>query len=65
MKVIRTSPDYYENMKKDPFAMIRQLGPPTFIVAFTSAEHLWSPLCIALQQVIENNKENTTDNLQT
>ena len=40
LKVIRTSPDYYENMKKDLFAMIRQLGPPSFFVTFTSAEHI-------------------------
>ena len=43
--------------------MIRQLGPPTFFVTFISAEHLWSPLCIALEQVTENNKENALDNL--
>ena len=45
--------------------MIRQLEPPTFFVTFTSAQHLWSPLCIALQQVTKNNKENAPDNLQT
>ena len=49
LKAIRTSPNYYENMKKDLFSMIRQLGPPTFFVTFTSAKNLWSPLCIALE----------------
>ena len=65
LKAIRTSPDYYENMKKYIFSMIRQLGPPTFFVTFTSAEHLWIPLCIALQQVTENNKKNAPNSLQT
>ena len=45
--------------------MIRQLCPPTFFVAFTSAEHLWSPLCIALEQVTKSNKQNASDNLPT
>ena len=52
-------------MKKDPFAMIRQVGTPTFFVTFTSAEHLWSPLCIALEQLTENNKENALDIFET
>ena len=65
LKAIRTSPNYYENMKKNLFAMIRQLGPTTFFVTFTSAEHLWSPLCIALEQLTEINKQNASDNFPT
>ena len=71
LKSIRTLPDYFENMKKDLFAMIRQLGPPTFFVTFTSAEHLWVPLCNALYQIenknlkepLDSSKEDTIDSL--
>jgi hypothetical protein len=36
-KNIHISPDYLQQIKKNIFAMIRQLGPPTFFVTFTSA----------------------------
>lgn len=32
---IRTSPAYWENIKKKSFAMIRQLGPPTFFLTLS------------------------------
>jgi hypothetical protein len=35
---LRTSFDYLSRLRKDVFAMIRQLGPPTFFVTFTSVE---------------------------
>jgi hypothetical protein len=38
-KNICTSLDYLQQKKKNIFAMIRQLGPPTFLVTFTSVEH--------------------------
>ncbi len=41
---LRTSPDYLSQLRKNVFAMIRQLGPPTFFVTFTSAESKWPPL---------------------
>ena len=31
--------------------MISQLGPPTFFVTFTSAEHQWTPLVNALSEL--------------
>ena len=31
--------------------MIRQLGPPNFFVTLTSVEHLWQPLCKALEAI--------------
>ena len=37
-KRIRISPDYVHQLKKNFFAMICQLGPPTFFVTFTSVE---------------------------
>ncbi len=41
-----TSPDYLNQLRKDVFVMIRQLGPPiaTFFVTFTSAKSKWLPL---------------------
>ena len=50
-KNIRISPDYLQQIKKNTFAMIRQLGPPTFFVTFTSAEHRWTPLVNALSEL--------------
>ncbi len=39
-----TSLDYLSQLRKDVFAMIRQLGPPTFFATFTSAKSKWFPL---------------------
>ncbi|XP_059070801.1 uncharacterized protein LOC131860407 [Cryptomeria japonica] len=50
-KRIRISPDYTHQLKKNVFAMIRQLGPPTFFLTFTSAEQNWEPLMTTLQQL--------------
>ena len=49
LRSIHTSLDYLEHTKKNIFAMIRQLGPPTSFVTLKSAEHLWVPLCNALR----------------
>jgi hypothetical protein len=38
---IRTSPDYLDRLRKNVFAMIRQLGPPTFFVTFTTGINNW------------------------
>ena len=50
-KRIRISPDYSQQLKKNVFAMIRQLGPPTFFITFTSAEQNWDPLIQTLQEL--------------
>ncbi len=50
-KRIRISPDYIHQLKKNVFAMICQLGPPTFFVTFTSVEQNWDPLLSALEQL--------------
>lgn len=45
--------------------MIRQLGPPTFFVTFTSVEHLWNPLINALKKqrigIVKNHDNNSID----
>jgi len=53
-KHIRISPDYLQQMQKHIFAMIQQLGPPTFFVTFTSAEHRWTPLVETLTELHSN-----------
>ena len=51
LKSIRTSPDYHLAIRRNLYAMIRQLGPPTFFVTFSSAEHRWKPLINALKDI--------------
>jgi hypothetical protein len=51
LEKLRTSPDYIEGLRKNLFAMIRQLGPPTFFVTLTSVERLWTPLIEALYKL--------------
>jgi hypothetical protein len=55
-KNICTSPDYLQQNKKNIFAMIWQLGPPTFFVTFTSVEHCWDPLVAAISNLHKNKK---------
>jgi len=45
---LHTSPNYLESLQKKLFAMIRQVGPPTLFVTFTSIEKSWDPLIKAL-----------------
>ncbi len=42
LSCIKTSSDYLDRLHKDVFAMIRQLGPPTFFVTFTIGVNNWS-----------------------
>ena len=41
LKNLRGSPPYFERCKKDLFAMIRQLGNPTWFSSFSAAETRW------------------------
>ena len=50
LRTIRTSPDYLQQLCKKIYVMIRQLGPPTFFVSFSSVEHRWQPLVNALKK---------------
>ena len=51
---LRGSPPYWEQAKKDLFAMIRQLGLPTWFCSFSAAETKWEPLLRTLGQLVEN-----------
>jgi hypothetical protein len=44
LHIIRWSPLYWEHAKRDAFAMIRQLGIPTWFYSFSAAETIWEPL---------------------
>ncbi len=41
LRNLRGSPPYFERCKKDLFAMIRQLGKPTWFCSFSAAETRW------------------------
>ena len=43
-KNLRGSPDYWDQAKKDMFAMLRQLGQPTFFLTLSSADTKWPEL---------------------
>ena len=50
LKNIRSSPPYWEAKQKDIFAMMRQLGRPTFFATFSAAESKWLDLLRILYQ---------------
>ena len=51
---LRGSPPYFERCKKDLFAMIRQLGNPTWFCSFSAAETRWIHLIKILGRLIDN-----------
>ena len=44
-RTLRTTPPYWDTFKKDVFAMVRQLGLPTFFMTFSSADTQWKVFC--------------------
>ncbi|XP_061195058.1 uncharacterized protein LOC133203256 [Saccostrea echinata] len=54
LRNLRGSPPYWEKAKKDIFAMIRQLGLPTWFCSFSAAETKWTPLLKTLGELIDN-----------
>ena len=53
-KTIRNSPQYWENQKRDVFAMIRQLGIPTLFLSLSANDLHWAELIIALGKLVDN-----------
>ena len=53
-RTIRNSPQYWENQKKEVFAMIRQLGLPTLFVSLSANDLHWPELIIALGKVVDS-----------
>ena len=53
-RTIRNSPQYWENQKKEVFAMIRQLGLPTLFISLSANDLHWPELLIALGKLVDN-----------
>ena len=51
MKTVRGTPAYWESTMRDLFAMVRQLGIPTFFTSFSAADRRWTEIvqCICKQ----------------
>lgn len=61
LRTLRGSPPYWERAKKDIYAMIRQLGIPTWFCSFSSAETKWLPLLRCLGLLIDKKDYSDTD----
>lgn len=53
LRTLRGSPPYWEAAKRDVFAMIRQLGIPTWFCSFSAAETKWEPLLKSLAKLVQ------------
>ena len=47
-------PDYLDQLKKDIFAMIRQIGPPTLFLTLSAVETSWNPIMKCLHKMHYN-----------
>jgi len=67
LESLHNSPDYFERLQKHLFAMIQQLGPPTFLVIFTFVERLWDSLIKVLHTLHASrlNRPNKIKDLQS
>lgn len=54
LRTLRGSPAYWESAKRDVFAMIRQLGIPTWFCSFSAAETKWKNLIQILSKSLNN-----------
>lgn len=54
LRTLRGSPAYWENAKRDVFAMIRQLGIPTWFCSFLAAETKWVSVLKILHKTLFN-----------
>ena len=54
LRQLQSSPDYKKQMKMDLFAMIWQLGLPTWFVTFTSNDMGWDELIHTLKYTVDN-----------
>ena len=52
-RTLRGSPPYWENAKKDSFAMIREICLPTWFISLSAAETHWKPLLHSLAKLID------------
>ena len=63
LRNLRGSPPYFERCKKDLFAMIRQLGNPTWFCSFSAAKTRWTHLIKILGRLNES-KSYTDDEVR-
>lgn len=63
LRTLRGSPAYWESAKRDVFAMIRQLGIPTWFCSFSAAETKWTSLLQILSRSL-NNVELSEEDIQ-
>ena len=61
-KTIRGTPPYFEQKKRDVFAMIKQLGLPTWFISLSAAETHWTPLLKCLFK-LTNDKDLTSEQI--
>lgn len=54
LRTLRGSPPYWEKAKTYIFAMINQVGLPTWFCSFSAAETKWAPLLKTLGELIGN-----------
>ena len=60
MQPIRGTPAYWSSAQKDLFAMLRQLGIPTWFCSFSSAEYRWNDI-VGVILHHENDNRNPSD----
>lgn len=60
---ITGSPPYWEVIKKDVFAMIRQMGVFTFFITLSAAETHWPELLRILKQTVDKEENADVENL--
>ena len=59
LRHLKGSPNYFENCKKDLFAVLYHLGNPTLFFSLSAAETRWSHLLKVLDRLAE--KKDYTD----
>nr|XP_022298213.1 uncharacterized protein LOC111107339 [Crassostrea virginica] len=60
MQPIRGTPAYWSSAQKDLFAMLRQLGIPTWFCSFSAAEHRWNDAVASILKHQNDNRDPTT-----
>ncbi|XP_069106088.1 uncharacterized protein [Argopecten irradians] len=60
LRPIRGTPPYWQATQKDLFAMLRQLGLPTWFCSFSSAEMRWTDIIESILKQ-QNDKRNVND----
>nr|XP_022307628.1 uncharacterized protein LOC111113627 [Crassostrea virginica] len=60
MQPIRGTPAYWSSAQKDLFAMLRQLGIPTWFCSFSAAEHRWNDAVSSILKHQNDNRDPTS-----